>query len=66
MFVLQKISISARQFLGLDLTSKQAFIHSHPWEAEEECLGGSSTKRESVVFDLLLKCMRQLCLRGIL
>lgn len=65
MFVIQKINISARQFLGLDLPRKQRFPHSHPSEAEEH-LRGSSTKRESVVFDLLFKCMRQVCLRSIL
>lgn len=65
MFVIPKISISARHFLGLDLAWKQSFIHNHPSEAKEH-LRGSSTKRESVVFDLLFKSMRQQCLMSIL
>lgn len=58
-------SFSARHFLGLDLASKQGFIHNQPWEAKYS-LGRSHTKRESVVFDLLLKCIWQLQLKIIL
>lgn len=65
MFVIPKSSISTRQFLGLDLTWKQGFIHSYPSEAKGH-LRESSTRRESVVFDLHFKWMRQQCLRSIL